>query len=84
MTALKINRFNLDELKNVSVVCKKCGARMTYSLDGKAPLNIRPLCYNCDASLSEGNDRALSLLRELFKHIKDSGNLSVEFDITED
>jgi RNase P subunit RPR2 len=80
MTALKITRFNLDELKEVSIVCKKCGAKITYPIGKEGRIDQQ--CHNCGAPFARQDEYLLRNLNNLFLQI-DNDRYSMEFDLTE-
>ena len=82
MTALKINRFSLNEINEVTIRCKKCGAGHIAKLDGV--YFSAAACPSCLIPFGE-------VLEQAFEHIKNASQISrienthfdIEFDIVE-
>ena len=70
MTALKINRFNLNEINEVAIRCKKCGAGHIAKLDG-VHFSAAAAYPSCLTPIGE-------ILEQAFEHIKyNHGGLSI-------
>ena len=83
MTALKINRFSLSEIGDVTIRCKKCGAGHIVKLD--SAYFGGGACPSCGKPFGE-------LAAKAFEHIQKALNTShmgeenfdIEFDIVDE
>ena len=75
MTPLKINRFNLNEIKRVSFRCRNCGASITTNIGGER--FGASACPSCGSQF--GN-----LARDVYEALQNScaaAGMSEKFDV---
>jgi Zn finger protein HypA/HybF involved in hydrogenase expression len=84
MTALKINRFSLSEIKNVTIRCKTCGiGGSLVSLDSERFGGTK--CPSCGAPFGELANNAFEALQSASGAVRlGSEHFDIEFDIEED
>jgi hypothetical protein len=79
MTALKINRFSLSEIENVTIRCKLCGAGHVVKIDGDRFGAVK--CPSCGVPYGELAHNIFEALREAHNGLGHAGDFDIEFDI---
>jgi Zn finger protein HypA/HybF involved in hydrogenase expression len=83
MTALKINRFGLSEIENVTVRCKRCGAGHIIKMDSDQFGAVK--CPSCGAPYGELAQQAFEGLRTACgAQSLGREHFGLEFDIVEE
>jgi Zn finger protein HypA/HybF involved in hydrogenase expression len=82
MAAMKINRFNLSEIENVTFCCKACGAGHILTLDRDALLMDK--CPSCGKDFGKISRDIFHSLREAAFALRMTEDFDVEFDIVEE
>ena len=81
MTAMKINRFSLSEIENVTIRCKKCGSAHILRLDS-ARFGA-DVCPSCGITFGKLSQDILTALSDARGGLGLAGDFDVEFDIAE-
>jgi Zn finger protein HypA/HybF involved in hydrogenase expression len=82
MTAMKINRFSLSEIENVTIRCNECGAGHILKLDRDAFRG--GVCPSCGKDFGKISRDIFHSLREAAFGLGMTKDFDVEFDIKED
>jgi phage FluMu protein Com len=81
MTAVKINRFSLSEIENVTIRCKRCGAGYIVRIDSNA---FEPgKCPSCGITFGRLSKDIFEALRQARGGVGLAGDFDVEFDIVD-
>ncbi|MDR1021034.1 MAG: hypothetical protein LBL73_09775 [Synergistaceae bacterium] len=82
MTALKLNRFSLTEIEDITIRCKKCGAGHIVRIDGERFGAGK--CPSCGMPYGELAQQAFESLRAA-REAQEMGreHFAFEFDIAE-
>jgi hypothetical protein len=81
VTVLEVTRFSLSDLKEITVTCKACGAKMVFPLDGENCL-IASECYVCKELLGPLDKRIyLHDLVKAINDLKESKKVNIEFEL---
>ena len=82
MTAMKINRFSLSEIEDMTIRCKKCGAGHIVKLDSER-FDVRK-CPSCGEPYGTLATDVFELLQQARGGMRLAGeSFDIEFDIEE-
>ena len=85
MTAMAVIRFELTEMREVAVVCRRCGAKRTYPLGKGGPAEIGRSCHNCGAEFGSEDKVLLYPLQQLVKQLhEDMDKYGLEFEMADE
>ena len=82
MTALKLNRFSLSEIENITIRCKKCGAGHIVTINSER-LGIEQ-CPSCGIPYGELAENVFYRFQKAYQAMEEAGkHIDIEFDIIE-
>jgi transcription initiation factor IIE alpha subunit len=81
MTVQEVTRFDLLELNEVMITCKKCGAKMIFSIGNEACYMATHCCHCKEALGSYKHENYLRDLVNAITVLKESDKVKIEFEL---